>query len=260
MSRPKTPSRPQPKLKQAMDTLIRLASDGRLEEAHFQEFRDRFQTVSFFHTRKRFAEEVSEPLFTVEWMDSMARLLKGYRVVEILSYRGVLIQPMSQRGIEWVGADEHPKLIDHGSHTHTPLSIHQLDPRQAIETLNPDVVVMPRLRKQDDDSEVLGLMAEHKLPLVLLRDSGLEWGRDLWTAVKQEPFHVKGALPHQLTVALSQQRPGFYYLYEARQCFPWFQDVPNWHDGDVRTWFALPAGAGLVVEGQVVAGPPVENR
>jgi len=247
-----------------MDALVRLASDGMLEEAHFQEFRDRFQTVSFFHTRKRFAEEVSEPLFTVEWMDSMARLLKGYRVVEILSYRGVLIQPMNQRGIEWVGADEHPKLSDVGGGQQTlpptqPL-IRPADPRQAIETLNPDVVVMPRLRKENDDSEVLGLMAEHKLPLVLLRDSGLEWGRDLWTETKQEPFHVKGALPHQLTVALSQQRPGFYYLYEVRQCFPWFRDVPNWHDGDVRTWFALPAGAGLVVEGQVVAGPPMENR
>lgn len=254
-ARPKGLAPAPPAVKAGMDRLIDLGSQGQLSEQHVKKFLADQQVASFWDTRARYAKAVSEPLFTIEWMDSMARMFKGHRIVEILSYRGVLVDPMTTRGLDWHGVEENPPKNAVASAG----KVYPYGPSEAIETLKPDTVVMSRLRNKDDDYEVLESIRDCKLPLVILRDSNLSWGDNLWDNATVITDHrpnnfLEFAAVNQPLVKYTPEFP--YYLYEVGKVFDWFQDVPNWVDGDVRTWLVLPKGTGLVVEGKVVAGPP----
>ena len=120
-------------LRVLLEPLLRRALDGQLmhaeavelangqlgerELAHLREVRcsDCFGHISFLQhsatlSRGVYQGQVSYFLFTKEWLDALALLLKSRgrtRVLEVAAGSGVLAAPMRHRGLSWLATDPH---------------------------------------------------------------------------------------------------------------------------------------------------------
>lgn len=91
---------------------------------------DPARTVARRSLRSRFNRLASFAVFTVEYMDSLAKLLAGKQVHEVCARTGILQAPMRARGVDWSCSDLRPKA-EH---------VEALDAMEAVERHKPDVV------------------------------------------------------------------------------------------------------------------------
>lgn len=148
-----------------------------------------------YFARDVYAAEVSWAVYTTEYIDSLARLLEGKKVLEVASGRGVIQPIMRERGIEWVSTDAAPPSgEDH---------VIQMNAEQAIEAY-PDVdVVFASWLPYGAQWDIKLL---RKLPLIIVGESGggMTGGDDFWEMVE----HLK--------------------TFEPAERFEWFTDVSQW--------------------------------
>jgi len=141
---------------------------------------------------------------TVEWLDSLVRVLAGRRVVEVCAGTGVIAGLMRRRGVDWTATDWEPRGEN----------VRKLDALEAVKNLNPEVIFASWIPYR---SRLDVRLAETGLPLILVGENyGCTGSEEFWA--KYEP------------VPLTE-------LYSD------FEDVPNWdgiHDfTSALNWEAL---------------------
>ena len=108
-------------LSELLDPFITRARDGELAHAEAEELASgrlavrllvgaSFRNLQHAATLSRaiYQNNVSWFLFSSEWLDALAAMLKSHglkRVLEVAAGCGVLAKPMRQRGHEWRGTD-----------------------------------------------------------------------------------------------------------------------------------------------------------
>jgi len=121
--------------------------------------------ASAYRAREYYTAQVSWAVFTVEWLDSMARLLKNNKVLEVCAGRGVLIDLMRKRGVAWEATETH---IPVGGHP----EIIQQEALEAVRGRNPDVVFASWIPYESTlDQELMLLCKEKQIPLILVGES-----------------------------------------------------------------------------------------
>ena len=72
-----------------------------------------------FYARSEYVKESSWAIYTTEFMDSLGKMLKGRRVLEVAAGRGILKRHMQDRGVDWVTTDKcPPPRLDPYRHPH----------------------------------------------------------------------------------------------------------------------------------------------
>ena len=69
---------------------------------------EKFRHSARHLARDAYTAGVSWAVYTTEYIDDLAKLLKGKRVLEVGAGRGILQPIMRKRGIEWISTDENP--------------------------------------------------------------------------------------------------------------------------------------------------------
>jgi hypothetical protein len=140
-------------IKTNLNTLVEKAVAGTLTNAEFYELAELEPTVFGTSMTKRFLEYEPTPtgvprsmflrmmtskfrfhlsfaVFTVDFQDSLARLMQGLKVHEPCARRGLLQPWMASRGLDWACSDLTPRA-DH---------VEALDALEAVEKYKPDAV------------------------------------------------------------------------------------------------------------------------
>ena len=157
------------------DKLIDLLHTGRLTREYFsskgfdqsgwkQMFSSPYPSETFYQlttirwkVRNLTTKECSWFLPTAAWLDAMARLLEGRRVVEVCAGNGILGPLMEERGIEWICSDREPQ------HEHV-LHINAFDSDDILH-LQPDVIFAAWIPYT---SEIDKSLAETRCPLIIV--------------------------------------------------------------------------------------------
>lgn len=99
------------------ERIIKLGLTGQLSQTDFLPFTRRSPNDMLMElrilramAREYYTERVSWAVYTNEWLDSVARLVKGNRVLEVAGGRGLLQEFMKERGVQWVSTDKRPPL------------------------------------------------------------------------------------------------------------------------------------------------------
>lgn len=200
-------------------TLIEKAKSGTLTEAEFLELAELeaspfggsrpksftppyFDRIIFFDTmRSKFRLHVAFAIYTVEYLDSLARLLAGLRVHEVCARNGILQPLMTARGIDWTCSDIDPQA-DH---------VEAMDALEAVKRNRPDVVFASWIDWGLDLDQRLATL----VPCVFVVEP--------CAGTTHEGFLDPDSKPYEVT--------------DIRD-IGWFRDVPNWNhvrDFTVRT-------------------------
>lgn len=93
---------------QFIHEMLKKGTYGELSRQRFYEIRDALDMQEHRIARDAWTTNVHGVVHTTEWMDSIAQGLQGKTVLEIGAFRGTLIQPMHQRGVNWIGIQTNP--------------------------------------------------------------------------------------------------------------------------------------------------------
>lgn len=156
--------------------------------------------------RDNFCRRVAWFVPTVEWADSMARALKGKRVLEVCAGRSVVMKMMRARGIEWIATDRHPVDDD----------VIEADALKAVEFFTPDVIFAAWIPWQDTLDIQLARLGK---PLILQ-------GEGFYGCTGSEAFWDADDIR----------------VYPMTDVDPAFRDVPRWYGMHDYTYLVLPEG------------------
>ena len=206
--------------------------------------------------RTVFTSHATWALFTVEYLDSLQRLLrilcsseddagKEVDVLEVCAGRGCLTLPMRQRGFHWTATDAQPPSAAMAAGT-----VSQCGALQALQdcgaaapsvlfwawwskpkagkkkrkAANDDDAALAAERNQvDEDRALAEELARRRIPAVFLSEprGGITGSESLW---EEGPYRIVPATE----------------LIEARMGAAPFVDVPNWAGFRDRTYVLLP--------------------
>lgn len=129
------------------------------------------ESFSPYIVREYYTSRVSWAVYTVEWLDSMARLLRNSKVLEVCAGRGVLIDLMRKRGVDWTATESHtpagcsPELIQQEALD----AVRSFDPHHHMA---PDVVFVSWIPYESTlDQELMLLCKEREIPLIIVGES-----------------------------------------------------------------------------------------
>jgi len=204
-----------------LGVLFEKIKDGELTEADVDWLMQKWKVASWSKTEKPYKERMGDALFTVEWFRSMRRMLDGRRVIEIgkVPYPHIILNMVVNYG----GDDFNWSRIP-------------ADPRIGryfVPGKNFPVVFAHRIR--EPERALLKFVKDERLPLVLVRDLH-----------KTDILHPTSAFRT-------------WNVAQAKDAFPWFEDVPNFPKWENKTWIVLPPGTAIICEGRAVAGPPLKE-
>jgi hypothetical protein len=98
-----------PEERRLLDECIDLAHRGRLSSGKIKKLcGDDLWAIGYLRYRTGFVSAASWAIFTVEYMDELAALLKDrgiHNVLEVGAGRGLLVKPMRARGLSWIAYD-----------------------------------------------------------------------------------------------------------------------------------------------------------
>lgn len=158
--------------------------------------RDKFREIAPYIARDVYVSEVSWAIYTKEYIESLARLLKGKRVLEVGAGRGVLEPLMQARGVDWKSTDA--IRIPGENHVIT------MKADQALEYYDHAEVVFASWVPLGANWDAVLL---DKLPLIIVGEGayGCTSGQDFCEAVEKMDN-----------------------TFEPAERFDWFSDVPQW--------------------------------
>lgn len=156
---------------------------------------EKFRGMAPYIARDVYVSEVSWAIYTKEYIESLARLLKGKRVLEVCAGRGVLQPLMQARGVDWKSTDA--IRIPGENHVITMKADQALEYYDHAEVVFASWVPLGA----NWDSVLLD-----KLPLIIVGEvMGCTGGQDFTEAA--EKIENK---------------------FEPAERFDWFKDVPQW--------------------------------
>ena len=136
-----------PRAESCLREIVSLMRSGGLTKDKFQSLIDDPQPsrgqsfLEKYLLRERCIQEVGFVVITKEYLDSLTRLLKGCRVVEVCAGMGTFQELMRERGVDWTSTDSDPwdgsKAL-------------MMDALEAIDLLEPDVVFASWVDYQSD--------------------------------------------------------------------------------------------------------------
>jgi len=148
--------------------LVERGRGGLLTQADFKRAFSLLRQTEQFSTyiaREYYTTQVSWAIYTEEWMDSMAKILKNNNVLEVCAGRGVLINPMQMRGVRWTATEA---TVPTGGHS----DLIQQEALEAVRSRNPDVVFASWIPYESTlDQELMLLCKEKQIPLILVGES-----------------------------------------------------------------------------------------
>ena len=139
-------------MKTVIDNLLDLARRGELTRADFEPFTDPWRRIPITEwsdhspsrvdlllaskLRLRYNAEVSWAVFTREYLDSLANLVAGRKVLEVCAGTGVLQPLMRKRGVDWISTERRPRVaLANADSWVRPLPVHL-----AVKQIPHDVV------------------------------------------------------------------------------------------------------------------------
>lgn len=194
-------------------SLIAKAKQGVMTQAEFKQISTGHHSI--FDSRQTFVQAASWAAFTVEWMNSLANLVKLMvpnvarpSVLEVCAGQGLLARPMADRGITWMCTEYRPPI---GS----PNDIRRMPALRAAKTLSYDILFaswIPYLSPLDFQLARLGK------PCIFVGESsgGCTGSQRFWGSYWHGGWHRTVELPIP------------YRIIRARSFIEGFQDVPQW--------------------------------
>jgi hypothetical protein len=141
------------------------------------------------HRLRRMVASESWCLPTVEWLNSMERLLAGKRVLEVCAGNGHIARLMRARGIDWTATDIEP------GHP----NVEKMNALEAVEQYKPDVIFVSWIPYGSDLDVRLASLG---IPMVIVGELGGCTGTDAFYK-EFDPRAADGV-------------------------FSWFEDLPSW--------------------------------
>jgi hypothetical protein len=220
-----------PRLREEAQELVELGLAGKLtpDDVH----RLLPYNINSLYLRDAYTSLVSWALYTTEYLDSLERLLRGKRVLEVCAGTGVLGRHMRQRGMDWRSTDTTPANED----------VEQCEALLAVSLYKPDVIFASWIPYE---SALDQRLAELGIPMVLVGEShgGCTGSEEFWERGGQ------GYDPQN-----SKRRE--WDTHYMQVLFDWFSDVSQFSGIHDVTSLVLPAGTTFIVEDKGVFGPPV---
>jgi hypothetical protein len=225
-----------------MKTLILKGLDGTLSQRDFNQFLSEWKSVKTSATWMKYRKEVSWTPYTTEYLDSLANLLDGNRVLHVYARNGILAAHMQKRGVQWLPIQkpqEEEPYNPKGACPVAPIPI-----SEALRMYTPTVIFgdwLPRGKTYDYDLTV------HGLPMVLItEDYGGKCGSSqLWEHGADRTTGVA---------------PDVGYSIVSLESIGGFTEAPNWHGNNAKTVMVLPRGSALITPNKAAfAGPPVRQ-
>ena len=210
-------------------SLVEAGLRGTLTEAEFYQLAGGpFGMTNSFLYRDVYAQVVSWAVLTAEYLNSVERLLRPYRVVEVCAGVGTLGRLMRARGLDWTTTDEGP-VND---------TVKKCDALAAVSIFKPEVVFASWIPYGSPlDGQLAEMVAERHIPMVVIGEgNGGCTGSDALYA-DDVPWEI-----HSLGWG---------------DAVPWFKDVPQWSGIHDHTQLVMPPGSGLIWDGKGIFGPPV---
>ena len=213
--------------------LIRSSIAGRLTHDQFSTFArehsySRTGDIMGSHdARERYSKACSWAIYTSEWADDVAKLLRGKRVVEICAGRGILGPIMQERGLDWTCTDLcPPRGVTH---------VEKLDAMDAIRELQPDVVFASWIPYESTDIDYQ--IATMGMPMLVVGEgwggctgSKKFWGSYSWDDDDEEK---EDAIPRPYKIVS---------VDDVWRSSKEFSDVPQWDGIHDYTLLVIPEG------------------
>tara|TARA_B100001123_G_scaffold408216_1_gene501197 strand:+ start:3331 stop:4038 length:708 start_codon:yes stop_codon:yes gene_type:complete len=105
-----------------------------------------------YYARSAYVQRASWAIYTTEFMDSLGEMLKGRRVLEVAAGRGLLQQPMRDRGVDWIATDKHPPPRVQGEHSY----VMKRSASRALRRIPHDVLFVSWWPYDDPEDVTLG--------------------------------------------------------------------------------------------------------
>ena len=211
---------------ESRDFIIRKAIAGELPRYQFEEWNRAGlnRIVGHYRDRRYYTMNCSWAIYTIEWIEDIAQLVKGKRVVEICAGRGILGPIMKKHGIEWICTDfRPPRGVTH---------VKKLDAVEAVKTLEPDIVFASWIpyKSTELDYEIACM----GIPMIIVGEgwggctgSQKFWGSYTWLEEEEKK---------------DDDVPRPYEVISARSVKEDFRDVPQWDTVHDYTSFVIPKG------------------
>jgi hypothetical protein len=191
------------------------------------------------HFRDFFNDTATTEIYTVGYLDSLERVLRGKRVLEVCAGRGVLARLMQGRGLDWTATDLHPVTDD----------VQECEALAAVSIFKPEVIVASWIPYGSDLDQRL---AETGIPMVLIGEGhgGCTGSEGLWQRGRESYYdsEVDDYVDNEQVE---------WAIHGLSGLFEWFEDVPQFSGIHDYTSLVLPVGSVLIVEGHGVFGPTV---
>lgn len=208
---------------QRVRTLVSAGQSGTLTKAMFYDIVGGgfLGAPDSFYLRDVYVKAVSWSVYTTEYLEGLARLLRGHRVLEVCAGTGILAAHMQARGLDWKATDLEPvnDLVE------------KVDALAAVSIFKPEVVFVSWIPYTSDlDGHLVDAATKHRIPLIVVGEGngGCTGSGGLWSRPARR-------------------------LYCEDDLFDWFSDVPTWPGIHDFTTVVLPPGATL----RGISGPVV---
>ena len=205
------------------------ARAGRMTKRMFESFAhaDRY---GGYERRNNYAKAVSWSAYTSEFIDSLAKIVRGKKVLEVCAGNGVLGPIMRSRGIEWISTDEDP-LSNHYivKKSVSDTGTVRMDAITAIRTYRPDIVFASWIPYESDlDTKIM----EERIPMILV-------GEGYGGCTGCQEFWGHGKYNYD-TEEYDNGKEIDYTIERAVDKFPGFQDVTQWDGIHDQTYIVTP--------------------
>jgi hypothetical protein len=194
--------------------LAHLATKGCLLNMDMEPLTHGFM-IDTYELRTVFCKYASWAIYTQEYLDSLAEMVKGYRVVEVGAGRGLLQPLMQERGIDWLSTDRRPPVRLPGQ----PYVMKRGWQRALKVKWGAELVFASWWPYEDDDDVRLAqVCADRNIPLIVVGEDsyGCTGSKKFWSS--EQDWKVLSMPEH-------------------------FEDLPSWSGIHDYTYVALPKKA-----------------